>query len=65
MYAIYFSGFQCLRDREIATQQFCEKRIAIHIRFVIFSQSPDSAQFVGQSFINSSVTVVATEGDSN
>jgi ABC-type nitrate/sulfonate/bicarbonate transport system substrate-binding protein len=28
---------------------------------VIFSQSPDSAQFVGQSFINANVTVVATK----
>ena len=27
---------------------------------VIFSQSPDAAQFVGQSFINANVTVVAT-----
>jgi len=27
---------------------------------VIFSQAPDSAQFVGQSFINANVTVVAT-----
>src|ERR1700755_3325257 len=26
---------------------------------VIFSQSPDSAQFVGQSFVNANVTVVA------
>src|SRR6185436_2510766 len=26
---------------------------------VIFSQSPDAAQFVGQSFINANVTVVA------
>jgi NitT/TauT family transport system substrate-binding protein len=28
---------------------------------VIFSQSPDSAQFVGQSFVNANVTVVATD----
>jgi ABC-type nitrate/sulfonate/bicarbonate transport system substrate-binding protein len=28
---------------------------------VIFSQSPESAQFVGQSFINANVTVVATD----
>ncbi|MEP7206450.1 MAG: ABC transporter substrate-binding protein [Casimicrobiaceae bacterium] len=28
---------------------------------VIFSQSPDAAQFVGQSFINANVTVVATK----
>lgn len=27
---------------------------------VIFSQSPDAAQFVGQSFVNANVTVVAT-----
>jgi len=28
---------------------------------VIFSQSPDAAQFIGQSFINANVTVVATK----
>lgn len=28
---------------------------------VIFSQSPDAAQFVGQSFVNANVTVVATK----
>ncbi len=28
---------------------------------VIFSQSPESAQFVGQSFVNANVTVVATD----
>lgn len=28
---------------------------------VIFSQSPDSAQFIGQSFVNANVTVVATD----
>jgi ABC-type nitrate/sulfonate/bicarbonate transport system substrate-binding protein len=28
---------------------------------VIFSQSPDAAQFVGQSFINANVTVVSTK----
>ncbi|MGI6852498.1 ABC transporter substrate-binding protein [Mesorhizobium sp. 1B3] len=28
---------------------------------VIFSQSPDSAQFVGQSFVNANVTVVAAD----
>lgn len=30
---------------------------------VIFSQSPDAAQFVGQSFINANVTVVAEKSD--
>lgn len=30
---------------------------------VIFSQSPDAAQFVGQSFINANVTVVATKSN--
>jgi NitT/TauT family transport system substrate-binding protein len=30
---------------------------------VIFSQSPDSAQFIGQSFINANVTVVSTKSD--
>jgi len=30
---------------------------------VIFSQSPDAAQFVGQSFINANVTVVSTKSD--
>ena len=30
---------------------------------VIFSQSPDAAQFIGQSFINANVTVVATKSD--
>lgn len=28
---------------------------------VIFSQSPDAAQFIGQSFVNANVTVVATK----
>jgi len=32
---------------------------------VIFSQSPDSAQFVGQSFVNANVTVVATDSPIN
>jgi ABC-type nitrate/sulfonate/bicarbonate transport system substrate-binding protein len=30
---------------------------------VIFSQSPDAAQFIGQSFINANVTVVSTKSD--
>jgi ABC-type nitrate/sulfonate/bicarbonate transport system substrate-binding protein len=30
---------------------------------VIFSQAPDAAQFVGQSFVNANVTVVASESD--
>ncbi|HJU23871.1 MAG TPA: ABC transporter substrate-binding protein, partial [Casimicrobiaceae bacterium] len=30
---------------------------------VIFSQSPDAAQFVGQSFVNANVTVVSTKSD--
>lgn len=30
---------------------------------VIFSQSPDSAQFIGQSFVNANVTVVATNSE--
>lgn len=30
---------------------------------VIFSQAPDAAQFVGQSFVNANVTVVATKSD--
>jgi ABC-type nitrate/sulfonate/bicarbonate transport system substrate-binding protein len=30
---------------------------------VIFSQAPDAAQFVGQSFVNANVTVVASKSD--